>query len=78
MLLPLLWLIMSSEDAAAQTIVYCATEKRLKNGEVYFDCRPSKYVSHLVDDDVIREKLWDVSLEVTQLNHRKNGKTITS
>lgn len=68
---------MSSEYAAAQTTIYCATEKGLQNGEVYFDCRPSKYVSQLVDDDVIREKLWDVSLEVTQLNHRKNGKTGT-
>lgn len=78
MMLPFLWLIMSSEDAASQTTVFCATEKGLQNGEVYFDCRPSKYVNYLVNDVILREKLWDTSLEVTQLSIRRNGKTTVS
>lgn len=61
----LFWLLFCDEISGAQTTVHCAIADGLKSGYVYFDCRPSKHVNHMVNDEDLRKQLWDVSLKVT-------------
>lgn len=61
------WLIFCSEDTGSQNTVYCAVEDGLESGQLYFDCRPCKHVNPLINNQELREQLWDVSLEATNL-----------
>ncbi|XP_071849619.1 retinol dehydrogenase 12-like isoform X2 [Apostichopus japonicus] len=61
------WLLFCDELSGSENTVYCAVEEGLQSGLVYFDCRPSRHVNPLIKNDELREKLWNVSLEVTDL-----------
>ncbi|XP_071849614.1 retinol dehydrogenase 12-like isoform X1 [Apostichopus japonicus] len=61
------WLLFCDELSGSETTVYCAVEEGLQSGLVYFDCRPSRHVNSLIENDELREELWNVSLEVTDL-----------
>lgn len=51
----------------AQTIVYCATEEKLKqvSGAIFADCDVKEFPSNTRDDGVAR-KLWELSENLTQ------------
>lgn len=67
LLYPIAFIVAKRPREGAQTIIYCATEKKLDqvSGAVFTDCDMKEFPPHTKDDGVAK-KLWELSETLTQ------------
>ncbi|XP_072044652.1 retinol dehydrogenase 11-like [Amphiura filiformis] len=61
---PVIWLLLISEEAGAQTTIYCAVEEGITHfSGRYFDNCDLATASELAKDDTLCRKLWEISCQ---------------
>ena len=65
---PFIRLVLKTPQQGAQTTIYCAVSEEMEGvtGKYLVDCKIKKTKNSQATDDQIAERLWEVSMELTQ------------
>ena len=68
MIMTFLRLVLKTPNQGAQTTIYCAVSEEMEGvtGKYLVDCKIKKTQNPQATDDQIAERLWKVSMELTQ------------